>query len=82
MDKVGPWPGEMVLVVNNTSGARLETYVVRGERFSGAIELNDAAVHLIKPGEVIIIMGFELSADPIDLKIILVDEGNKFDRYL
>lgn len=82
MDKVGLWPGERVLVVSNTSGARLETYVIRGESHSGAIELNGAAVHLIKPGESIIIMGFELSADPIDPKIILVDEENKLDRYL
>ena len=81
MDKVGLWPGERVLVVSNTSGARLETYVIHGDRFSGAIELNGAAVHLIKPGESII-MGFELSADQIDPKIILVDEGNKFNRYL
>ena len=82
MHKVGLWPGERVLVVSNTSGARLETYVIRGESHSGAIELNGAAVHLIKPGESIIIMGFELSADPIDPKIALVDKENKFDRYL
>ena len=82
MDKVGLWTGERVLVVSNTSGARLETYVIHGDRFSGAIELNGAAVHLIKPGESIIIMGFELSADPIDPEIILVNEENKFERYL
>lgn len=82
MDKVGLWPGERVMGVSNTSGARLETYVIRSERNSGAVELNGAAVHLIKTGESIIIMGFELSADPIDPNIILVDEGNKFDRYL
>jgi aspartate 1-decarboxylase len=81
MDEVGLWPGERVLVVSNTSGARLETYVIRGDRYSGAIELNGATVHLIKPGDSII-MGFELSADPIDPKIILVGEGNKFNRYL
>lgn len=68
--------------MSNTSGARLETYVIRGERNSGAAELNGAAVHLIKTGESIIIMGFELSADRIDPNIILVDNGNKFDRYL
>ncbi len=30
IDRVGIWPGERVLVVSNTSGARLETYVIRG----------------------------------------------------
>ena len=67
--------------MSNTSGARLETYVIRGERYSGVIELNGAGVHLIRPGDSII-MGFELFAGPIDPKIILGDEGNKFDRYL
>jgi len=52
--------------VSNTSGARLEMNVIRGKRFSGAMEWNGAAVHLIKPAETII-MGFELSADPMDL---------------
>ena len=81
MDKVGLQPGERVMVVCNTSRARLETNVIRGERNSGVVELNGAAVDLIKTGESII-MGFELSADPIDPNIILVDNGNKFDRYL
>lgn len=32
MDAVGLWPGEKVLVVSNSSGARLETYTIAGER--------------------------------------------------
>ena len=32
LEKVGLWAGEKVLVVSNTSGARLETYVLIGER--------------------------------------------------
>jgi aspartate 1-decarboxylase len=35
LDKVGLWQGERVLVVSNTSGARLETYVIPGGRGSG-----------------------------------------------
>ncbi len=31
LEKVDIWPGERVLVVSNTSGARLETYVIAGE---------------------------------------------------
>ena len=33
IERVGLLPGEKVLVVSNTSGARLETYVIAGERW-------------------------------------------------
>jgi hypothetical protein len=39
-----------VLVVSNTSGARLETYVIKGERGNGEICMNGAAAHLIEVG--------------------------------
>jgi aspartate 1-decarboxylase len=82
IDKVGLWAGEKVLVVSNTSGARLETYVIVGERGSGTITMNGAAAHRIKAGEEIIIMGFQLSDKPIAPKIILVDAKNRFVRFL
>lgn len=82
MDRVDLWPGEKVLVVSNTTGARLETYVIEGKRDSGEICMNGAAAHVIKAGEEIIIMGFELSDQPIAPKIILVDRQNRFVRYL
>ena len=82
MEKVNLWPGEKVLVVDNTNGARLETYVISGKAGSGEICLNGAAAHLIKPGDQIIIIGFTLSNRPIDPKIILVDEKNHFVKYL
>ena len=66
VDRVGLMIGEKVLVVSNTSGARLETYVIRGERGSGVICINGAAAHLIKKGEEVIVIGFELSDTPID----------------
>lgn len=78
----GLWLGEKVLVVSNATGARLETYVIRGERGSGVIGMNGAAAHLIKTGEEIIIMGFELAAEPIAPKNILVDARNRFVRHL
>ena len=37
LDKVGLWAGQKVLVVSNTTGARLETYVIPGEKNSGII---------------------------------------------
>jgi aspartate 1-decarboxylase len=73
IERSGLWPGEKVLVVSNTTGARLETYVIVGPRGSGTICLNGAAAHLLKVGEQIIIMGFELTDQPIRPKVILVD---------
>lgn len=82
IEKAGLWPGERVLVVSNTSGARLETYVIVGPRGSGRICMNGAAAHLISAGDEIIIMGFELSEEPLDPTMILVDELNRFVKYL
>ena len=82
IEKTGFWPGEKVLVVSNTSGNRLETYIIPGEKNSGVICMNGAAAHLIKKGEEIIIMGFEITNEKIEAKNILVDKENKFVRFL
>ena len=82
VDAVGLWPGERVLVVSNTSGARLETYVIAGPRGSGAFEVNGAAAHLIGKGEEIIVIGFELSDKPISPKVALMDKQNRLVRWL
>jgi len=82
IDKVGLLDGEKVLVSSITSGARLETYVMRGAAGSGVICMNGAAAHLIKTGEVIIVMGFELSDTQVQPKNILVDSKNRFVKYL
>jgi len=60
MDAVGIVPGEKVQVVDNTNGARLETYTIPGKRGSGEICMNGAAAHLIHPGDTIIIMAYAL----------------------
>jgi len=82
IEKAGFLTGEKVLVVSNTTGERLETYIIPGKRTSGLICMNGAAAHLIKKGEEIIIMGFELADRPIDAKVVLVDRNNHFTGYL
>ena len=82
LDKIDLWEGQKVLIVSNTSGARLETYVIRGKEGSGEICINGAAAHLINKGEEVIIIGFAFSETPIGPKCILVDQDNKFVRYL
>ncbi len=82
IDAVGILPGEKVSVVSNTSGSRLETYVISGEPGSGRICMNGAAAHLIKKGEEVIIMGYELSDKTITANVILVDNKNRIVSHL
>jgi aspartate 1-decarboxylase len=49
---------EQVAVVDIDNGARLETYVIEGERGSGAICLNGAAARLVSPGDKVIIISY------------------------
>ena len=60
MEASGICAGEKVCVVDNTNGARLETYVIPGKRGSGCICINGAAAHLVHVGDVVIIMAYAL----------------------
>jgi len=82
LEKADLWPGEKVLVASNTSGARLETYIIEGEAGSGCICINGAAAHQIQAGEEVIIMAFAVTDKPIKPTLILVDEHNRFVKYL
>jgi len=74
--------GENVMVVDHTNGSRLETYVILGERGSGVICMNGAAAHLINKGDKVTIMAFAWSENGITPQFIVVDEKNRFVRYL
>lgn len=82
LDKIDLWPGQKVTVVSNTSGNRLETYVIEGPRGTGMICINGAAAHLIKKGEEVIIFSYGFVDRPLDPKVILVDAQNKFLQFL
>jgi len=83
LEKVDLWPGQKVLVVSNTSGSRLETYVIKGKSpGNGEICINGAAAHLIKEGEEVIIISFKFSDQPVEPKCILVDDKNRFIQFL
>ncbi len=58
MDAASLIAGEKVQIANVTNGERLETYVIKGVRGSGAIGINGAAAHKARPGDVIIIMSY------------------------
>ena len=82
IELAGLWEGERVLIADNTNGARLETYVMLGERGSGTIRMNGASAHLINVGDELIIMGYELTDVAIEATKILVDKQNRFVQYL
>jgi aspartate 1-decarboxylase len=82
LDAVGLWVGEKVLVVSNTTGARLETYTIAGKRDSRIISMNGAAAHLIRAGEQIIVMGFEFADAPMKPRVVLLDDDNNIVRRL
>jgi aspartate 1-decarboxylase len=82
LDDADIWPGERVLISDINNGARFETYAVSGERGSGVICVNGAAARLVRLGDKIIIMAFELTDRPIEPRIVLVDDNNRRTRIL
>src|SRR3954471_12540643 len=58
MDAADLYEYEQVAVVDVDNGARLETYVIEGERGTGKICLNGAAARLVAPGDKVIIISY------------------------
>ena len=73
--------GEQVAIVDVTNGARLETYVIPGERGSGVIGINGAAAHLVHPGDLVILISYglmdETEAKSHVPKVVHVDAANR-----
>jgi aspartate 1-decarboxylase len=74
-------PGEQVSIVDITNGARLETYVIAGERDSGVIGINGAAAHLVHPGDLVILIAYgqmeSAEAAAFRPRIVFVDADNR-----
>ena len=73
--------GEQVAIVDITNGARIETYVIHGERGSGVIGINGAAAHLVHAGDLISIMSYAVMQDAearaLTPLVVHVDEANR-----
>ena len=82
MEKVDLWEYEKVLICDVNNGNRWETYVLAAEYGSGIISVQGAGAHLCEKDDCIIIMSFEVSEEPVDPKMILVDRANRFTEYL
>ncbi len=74
--------GEKVSVWNVTNGNRIETYAIAEPRGSGSIIINGAAAHLFAPGDVVIIVAFCLTDEPVVPRLIVVDGHNRFEAWL
>ena len=81
LDAADLLPGEQVAIVDVTNGARLETYVIPGERGSGVIGINGAAAHLVHPGDLVILISYglmdETEATSYLPKVVHVDAANR-----
>lgn len=77
-------PFEQVHLLDIDNGARLETYVIEGERGSGDVCVNGAAAHLIHRGDTIIVVSYDtLSEDEArrhEPKLVYVDGQNDIVR--
>ena len=82
MDRVNLWDFEKVLVCDITNSNRFETYAIAGERGSGVIAVQGAAARLSATGNCVIIMSFEVTNERPDPQMILVDQDNRFVKYL
>lgn len=71
---------ERVEVYDITNGSRLATYALRGRAGSGEIQINGAAAHHVRPGDLVIICAFtQLDRSEVAdhrARIVLVDRRN------
>lgn len=77
LDAAGIVEGEQVHVWNVTNGERLETYAIPAERGSGVICLNGAAAHRCSVGDKVIVAAFCWTDEPVQRKVVLVDDNNR-----
>ena len=81
MDAADLFEGEQVAIVDITNGARLETYVIPGERGSGVIGINGAAARLVHAGDLVIIISYAMASDDeartLEPRIVHVDGKNR-----
>jgi len=75
---------EKVHVLNMNNGARLETYLIAGERGSGVVGLNGAAARLAHPGDKVLVVAYAWMTDQEarshKARVAIVDENNRIEE--
>ena len=86
MEAVGLLPYESVLVADVSNGSRVETYIIPSEAGSGEVVILGAAAQLIKPKDIVIILGFAFctleEARKLEPKVVALDENNKIIKKI
>ena len=81
MEAVGLLPYERVIVSNCSTGARGETYVIKGAPGEREVQMNGAMARLAEPGDRLIVMAFA-AVTPDEAKshhpvVSVLDEQNR-----
>ncbi|WP_328677053.1 aspartate 1-decarboxylase [Streptomyces sp. NBC_01261] len=81
MEEADLLPGEQVHIVDVNNGARLETYVIEGERNTGVVCINGAAARLVHPGDTVIIIAYaavdDAEAAKYEPRVVFVNGANE-----
>ena len=84
IDEADLVPYEQVHIYNITNGERFVTYLIKGERGSGIIGINGAAVHKANVGDRVILAVFGLMDDEeTDFfipRVLIMDKDNKIKK--
>lgn len=80
MKEAGILDGELVHVWAVEHKARIETYAFGGPR--GVVGINGGAAHHFNAGDHVIIAAFALSDEPIEPKMLLLNDDNEIIREM
>ncbi len=81
LDRAGLVEYQQIQVYNITSGHRFETYIIVGKPDTGVIQVNGAAAHLAREGDLVIIAAY--GQIPVEEgpnhepKLVYVDKQNR-----
>ena len=77
MDAAGLKEYERVEVNGKTSPSRIVTYVIKGKRNSGVIEMNGGAALHFKKGDIVHVLCYHLVQGKYTTTIVYTDKNNK-----
>jgi len=86
LEAIGLRVNDKVTIANCSNGARLETYVFKGEPGSKKIELNGASARLIAEGDKVIVLHYAFLTDEEYRShrptIAIMGEGNRIEKTM
>lgn len=77
MDAAGIQINQEVEIVNLTNGARWTTYAIPATRGSGTMSLNGGGARLGVTGDLLVVMVYDLTDEPIVPKVVFFGDDNQ-----